>query len=194
MLSIKKRIAGSFAACFFLLSVGCAELHAQNAQILEIDATHKAMLTVDERCGDEVSDFCGYYVNRIQVNGYGGPWADVGSYGSTQQFWYEFVDGEEGPERILRYIEIETRRSTRQETEEYLYDAAGQLQYYEFVLMIEGMPQQQNKYYLEGDQLLKYNEQVQPEEVEFQKYHKSDVAQVRKDADDLVAVFKSSFR
>lgn len=91
--------------------------------------------------------------NQLVVNANEHPWPVVGIYKSVIRFYYTFSgrEGEPYPNKLLK-ITVETRRSDRGESAEYLFNAAGQLVF--CLAKNEGDSQEVSRYYFAGRRLI----------------------------------------
>ncbi|HEX2901774.1 MAG TPA: hypothetical protein VHS96_18830, partial [Bacteroidia bacterium] len=117
--SFEALFAGVFIAFCWLGNA----LQAQNATVTKIRATYNEIQEKITECANsEEPEVCRLYLNTLNVNQKHSPWAAVGNYGATRDFWFErgSGEGENGPRYVLRKINIQTSRSAHQESEEYL--------------------------------------------------------------------------
>jgi hypothetical protein len=167
----------------------------ENAAVLKVRSLYNEVNTAISNCNAAPEEPCGYYVNTLTRNRQGQPWAAVGNYTGTSDFWYQggSAEGENGPNYILRKINVETTRSARQESEEYLFDAAGKLIFYYFKLAgIEDEGAQEFRFYFERGKLIHYTEKLYAAEEPYRQYQKSDATKVLQQADKMVEWFQES--
>ena len=195
MVKAKRQVSGLLLIVLLVIGYGCSSAVAQDGpEVKKIRAEYSEVTNAIAKCGEGSDEnLCGYYLNTMNVNRYGGPWAAVGIYQSTQDFWYAFADGEEGQEMHLRKVNVKTLRSSRQENEEFLFDENGQLMFYYFKLTNAESVGQELRFYFDKGKLVDYKEKIADEEKEYQRYTKADFAAVLKDAKRYATLFEASF-
>lgn len=195
MLKAKRQVSGLILILLLMIGSGCSSAVAQDGpEVKKIRAAYGEVNNAIAKCGEgDEENLCGYYLNTMNVNRNGGPWAAVGIYQSTQDFWYQFADGEEGQEMHLRKVNVKTLRSSRAENEEFLFDEKGQLMFYYFKMTNGEVLGQELRFYFDKGKLVDYKEKVVEDEKEYQRYTKADFAAVLKDAKRYATLFEASF-
>jgi hypothetical protein len=145
-----------------------------------------------EKC--ELEEPCGYFLNEEVINKQSGPWPVVGTYRIARNFWYHAKDSEQDAVYVLGKILVETKRSNRQENEEYLFDEAGKLVHYSFYMGSEGEVAQDIHFFFDGGKLIDYTENVSEEEKEYQRWKKEGVAGVVEDANHMKGIFRQMIK
>ena len=80
---------------------------------------------------EENGEYSSTFLSELVVNKNNGSYPAVGTYKTVVKFYYTFGDREKNPypDRLLK-IEVETKRSDRTETAEFLLNETGQLIFY----------------------------------------------------------------
>lgn len=174
---------------FLLLYCTACQLPAQKrGAIEEIRALYQQVNGQIARCtGPE--DPCGYYLNTLVINKKEDPWPAVGTYQVQHDFWYTGGMTEEGMAHDLHKVNIVTQRSALLENEELLFDADGELVFYYFKLGDGEGSGQENRYYFSEGKLVDYKEKISEEEVEYQRWKKSDAQKVVGNSERLKKLF-----
>lgn len=195
-ISIRK-VLGKSWTFFPVIALFCIVCQPDSARAQQVTAKTILQLSADydlavEKC--ELEEPCGYFLNQAIVNKQSGPWPVVGTYVIARDFWYHVEDSEEGPNYILDKIIVDTKRSNRQEQEEYFFDASGKLIHYSFYMGSEGETAQDIHFFFDDGKMIDYQETIADEEKEYQRWKKESVAAVVKDANRMKGIFSQMMK
>lgn len=125
------------------------------------DKTIEEIRRLDRQVNEQIAEServvegTGVYCNELVVNKGDKPWPAVGIYRTVFKFYYTFGDREKDPyPNALLKITVTTRRSSRHEYAEYLFNPEGQLIFYYEKKDEEGSPAER-RYYFASERLIR---------------------------------------
>ncbi len=148
------RYVGQFLLVIILM--GSAYPLAAQQPDKRIDAIRRYAKQVEMEIAESesIEEGTGIYLNELVVNKGNKQWPAVGIYRDVYKFYYTFGDREKNPypDRLLK-ITLVTRMSNREETGEFLFNAAGQLIFY--LATSDESPRVETRYYFASQRLIR---------------------------------------